>query len=337
MPTVQFRTRHVVQGSIDWTHDERMVKRPRGPYSFEVDGVTIEVDPIEERVIGLCVAELSQSAVDSLSEWMQTHSLPEAYHPEIARLVARMGGAVRRLVENLCFTYPMDRLLGERFVGAWYSLDGKSWESAQLLDHGLRLGTVSRRRIDDESRSVIQAQLDAGVRPLEAFRHLQRAEDEREPRHSWIDTAIAAELGIKEFLARREPKLVPLLLDVPSPPVARLYGRILEEYDGKPFKWADRLQKCANRRNDLVHKHTAELPTAQEAADYVNLVTAALYDLMACLYPADPTLAELREDKVGMVERVDALEKKLRERAQKAKEERERAEKRQRKTSAPTE
>jgi hypothetical protein len=59
----------------------------------------------------------------------------------------------------------------------------------------------------------------------DAFRHLHRAENERDdPRHAWIDATIAAELAIKEFFILYKPELAPFVLEVPSPPLSKLYG-----------------------------------------------------------------------------------------------------------------
>lgn len=329
MPVVHLRSRHGVHGHLDWTSDD-IIKKPRGKYIFLIEGVEVEVDPGENMILARLAADLSQPAIDSLGEWLVTHRAPLAYHDEVAPLMDKICAAVGRLVDILCFTYPMDALRGATFGDLHWSLDTESWERALIPSNAIGLGSASMRIIDEESMPVIRGQLDANVKPLEAFRHVQRAEREHNPRHMWIDAAIAAELGIKEFLARRIPEVVPLLLDVPSPPLSKLYGSILKAYDGSPSPWATRLQDGANRRNDLVHKHTSATPDAQEAANYVNLVVAVLYDLMARLYPDDPTIADLRADKAGLVECEDARTKKMQEEARRAEKERARQAKRQR-------
>lgn len=91
----------------------------------------------------------------------------------------------------------------------------------------------SRHPLDDDSFQLITESLDTNISPLLAMRHLHRAKHERSPHHQWIDATIAAELAIKEVLSRAIPELEVLLLNVPSPPLSKLYGEILKTYLGE--------------------------------------------------------------------------------------------------------
>ncbi len=304
MPLVHFRTDHVAIGHLDWTRDLPGPARTRATFSFSLDGVRIEVDPVEDRIAACLEATLSDDGLASLSEWLTTRRAPQALHSEVQPLVDRLGSAVERLALVLRFTYPMTE-----FRGAWlrlleWSTDGETWERVMLPGKAVQGTSMVPRRIDEASEAVIQGQLDANVRPLVAFSHLERAREERAPRHRWIDATIAAELGIKEFLGRKAQTIAPLLLEVPSPPLKKLYAEILEAYDGTRSPYYKELTKGSEVRNHLIHRPDEPDPDEQAAADYVNVVTAALYDLMRRLYPDDRTIAEIADDEANLVEHI---------------------------------
>jgi hypothetical protein len=119
------------------------------------------------------------------------------------------------------------------------------------------------------------------------MRHLHRAKQERDPRHRWIDATIAAELGIKEFLLKYEPELKSLLLEIPSPPLSKLYGTVLESYAGQRSPKLKEIRKGVERRNQLIHKPVKEDVTDEEAKKYVRDIESALRHLTTLLYPDD--------------------------------------------------
>lgn len=304
MPNVLLRTRHAVLGHLDWTDDEAVSQhRKLSAYVFDVGDVALLVNLRDRSIAATVEAELSDEAIESLGAYLPS------FHPDIAGVVDRLGDAVDRLVDALRFTYPMDLLRGSRLASVQYSTDGSSWTDGRLPVRPLRLGSMSTRQIDDLSRPVIQAQLDAGVRPLIGFRYLQRARDLRDPRQQWIGATIAAELAIKEFLALSVPQLETLLLELPSPPLDKLYGAVLESYSGSRSPWAKHLGTGGTRRNHLIHRHNEPSPDQQHAADYLNIVAAALYDLMVRLHPEDATLRELAKTEAEIVEHQLAQEK----------------------------
>jgi len=119
----------------------------------------------------------------------------------------------------------------------------------------------------------------AGDQPLLAAQHLHEARRHRGTRFRWIVATTAAELAIKEALLRMEPKFAPLLLEMPSPPLGRLYSSVLEAVSGERSPFLRAIQKGVEIRNRLVHRPSEPDPDPQDAADYVSDVDGALRHL----------------------------------------------------------
>ena len=83
---------------------------------------------------------------------------------------------------------------------------------------------------------------------------------------------MAAELAIKEILVRIEPKLQVILGALPSPPLNRLYGDVLESVAGVRSASLSRLQNGAQRRNELVHNPNSPTPTFNEVNEYIDFI-----------------------------------------------------------------
>lgn len=133
----------------------------------------------------------------------------------------------------------------------------------------------------------LQSQLERAVVPLVGMRHLHRAKNESQPHHMWIDATTAAELCIKEILIRGRPELKRVLLELPSPPLAKLYGSILEGYLGERSPYVSEISKELEIRNSLVHKPSSNRLDLQKAIDYVGVVEAAIWHALSLLYPSD--------------------------------------------------
>lgn len=147
----------------------------------------------------------------------------------------------------------------------------------------------------DDTRSLIQYSVDRGVEPLLAMRHLHRAKSESSSHHKWVDATIAAELAIKEVLSKARPELELLLLDMPSPPLSKLYGKILDEYLGEPSPYKNKIDQGVQIRNKLVHRHDSPSIDSQKANDYVKDVERAIFHLLTLLYPDDQLIKQTYE------------------------------------------
>lgn len=307
VPVVRLRTVNTLRGSL--TAFERKREWP-SLARFEIREalglvqITIKPGPDDDEPgYAEINASLSDDAVRWLSQWKETHTLLPDIHVEVEPFVDALRSAWQRLSVTLQFTYPLEAFRGFSEWATEWSMDGTTWERTTYGGRGYRGARVSWLELDDTSIPAIQDQLDRGVKPLEAFVHMQRAKDERDPRHRWLDATIAAELGAKEFLARCQPSLATLLVELPSPPLDKLYGPLLKEYAGEESPVRKWMKHGNEVRNQLIHRPGHPPPERQHAADYVNAVVAALYHLMALLYPDDDTIRTIAEDRRQLAEK----------------------------------
>ena len=215
-------------------------------------------------------------------------NLSKELESELAELTSGVSQAARRVLNLIkyCFNQvDMDEQLMSVRDLLW-SEDGTNWKriSGRLKVAVSISGTLD---LNENSCRWIQDNIDSDYQPFLALRHLHRARKESIPRHKWIEATIAAELAIKEFLIMRKPDLSTLLLEVPSPPMHKMYGAILKEYTGdnldkKIFK---ALVEGAEIRNRLQHRPQEEVIDLQKANDYVNAVSEAIGCLLSILYP----------------------------------------------------
>jgi len=141
--------------------------------------------------------------------------------------------------------------------------------------------------LNEKNAKIIQEYIDTDFIPFLALKHLHRAMNETNTRYKWIDATIAAELAIKEFLIKYVPTIETLLLEVPSPPLDKLYGTILENYTEERSPKLRELKKGVEMRNKLVHKPKDIKLTTAEANKYICDVETAIYHLLHLLYPHD--------------------------------------------------
>ncbi|WP_377944196.1 hypothetical protein [Alicyclobacillus fodiniaquatilis] len=90
-----------------------------------------------------------------------------------------------------------------------------------------------------------------------------------------------------------KPELEALLLEVPSPPISKLYGSLLEAYSTGVSPKRNKLIQDAEVRNHMVHRPEAEEISIPEVRTYVDHVEAAIYDLIKRLMPDDPTVTKI--------------------------------------------
>jgi hypothetical protein len=175
-----------------------------------------------------------------------------------------------------------------------YSFDGNTYSKIPRLFAG---SAQVRRRMPTRANEIrdLQHAVDNGIVPFVAMRHLYRAIREGNPRFKWIDATIAAELAIKEALLRAHPEISVLLLDLPSPPLTKLYGSVMKEYFGTESPYKKIFQNGVTKRNILVHSPKEDDVSLDEATQYVHSVMRAVHHLYTLLYPDWDTAKRLHE------------------------------------------
>lgn len=145
----------------------------------------------------------------------------------------------------------------------------------------------SMQPLNDDGKKMIEEAAKLGLKPLVGMRHLHRAKSEKISHHKWIDATIAAELAVKEVLSTAVPNLDTLLMELPSPPLVKLYGSILETYLGEKSPYLNKIRKGVEVRNKLIHRPLEHTISNQDAIDYVNDIEAAIFHLLGLIYPSN--------------------------------------------------
>jgi hypothetical protein len=183
----------------------------------------------------------------------------------------------------------LDLIRQELFLYEHRKLTGSpvEWSEGGIVWNAIRWGEVKAgfwgrpsNNLDAFWHKRLQLLLDAGETPLIGSEHLHEAARSLGNRFKWIQATIAAELAIKEVLCRLEPKLEVLLMNVPSPPIHKLYGEVLESVCGERSPYARQLQKGAEIRNKLVHAPKGIELEQQAVNDYITMVMEALEHLL---------------------------------------------------------
>jgi len=254
--------------------------------------VTVYITPGYGIVESFHEAEISDDMFSFLKEYMDDNNkkLSRNLLAELSRLTSILSQSTRRVLTQIKYGLNQKDLDEQLFSvrDVYWSLDNDDWEKLPMLVSVVGSVEMFQFLTDDTTQAIQEHLKVEAPEPFLALRHLHRARREGNPRYKWIDATIAAELGIKEFLLRKKPDLEALLLGVPSPPLNKLYGPILQEYAGESSPWKNKIGKGAEVRNDLLHIPHHKTIDPWKANEYVNDVQSAIYHLLALLYPEDP-------------------------------------------------
>lgn len=286
-------------------------RSPDGPIKFTLpreNGALASV--IVDFAAGKVQVVLPSVQVDEqFKAWLHTANMMYAseYPKEGAATVdainLEMTSKAKQVLEQLKYFLGFDQIRDE-VVSGRHDL---AWSEDQVSFHSfanLTQGSVSFKSSIPLTAKIINALqegLDKGYKPFLAMRHLYRAIQEESPRFKWIDATIAAELAVKECLARVKPELESLLVHLPSPPLSKLYGEVLLKYAGVKSPYVKKLNEGAQKRNQLVHQPQAVEISEAEAIEYVTMVMKAIHHLYTLLYPDWKIAQELGAiDRMGM-------------------------------------
>jgi len=154
-----------------------------------------------------------------------------------------------------------------------WSLGDNKWNP---IPRGLTVDTwvSSLGNLNERIANHLQKLLSEDEEALVATSYIHQARNPSNRRYQWIYATIAAELAIKEILVRIEPKLRVILEELPSPPLNKLYGEVLQSLGGAKLPDSDlkELQKGARRRNELVHNPKSKTPSFKEVYKYIDFI-----------------------------------------------------------------
>ena len=229
-------------------------------------------------------------------------NLSESLASESYSITMSLHRVVKSLIEAMKY-HLRNRYIRETLgsKGTWWSKDGNAWR-VWPQQMSCVVSSEAIPVFKERECKIIQKCLNEHRPALLGMRHLHRAMNEPQPRYKWIDATIAAELAIKEFFAIKFPETQILLLELPSPPLGKLYGKVLKAFCGQESPMRKILDNGAVVRNELIHKPTEKKIDLQEANDYVESVDVALLHLMSMLYPDDEGLKGFYEQLLGIRE-----------------------------------
>jgi len=214
---------------------------------------------------------------------------------------------VQQLVQATKFLFGIHRLDEQTRMQATYfwSLDMRDWCPVPDRRKTKWLVAEEELQLPNALLNNISIMLKGGWKPFAAFDHLHKGfSDRNNTRFQWINGATAAEQGIKEFLVRLKPELEPLLTELSSPSVAKLYKTILVAYTGKASTYYKEIDKGAHIRNLLVHRTSEPAPGYGETIIYLQTIECALIELHLFLQPDDLFLQYLYETAKGRLQEV---------------------------------
>ncbi len=283
MPEIWISSTHIIIDTLRTEPSE-------GPFVFqcpdrEVTDCEVSIDESGEKITCKARVNISEELLQALESNGLISDLPQQLEAEIEKKQHLLTMASRRVLRLIQQEIQDPELLPTNelstpFGGDKWSIDSKTWRELK----GFRItAAISSRvvgKLTERWRQAVQELLNEGEEPLLAMQHLYEAERSEGLRFKWIEATIAAELAIKEMLVRIEPKLKTLLIEVPSPPLRKLYGEVLESVAGERSAFRKELHEGAERRNKLVHRPEDEELDHQQVIDYLDTVDQAIRHLL---------------------------------------------------------
>ena len=251
--------------------------------------VTVEVIPDENNVESFSESDVSKEMWDALQKGVSDGwKLPPKLQDELSEMMSSLSQATRKVLNLIKYCFNQTKLREQLFSvkGDYWSVDKVQWKVLPMM----LSATIEPRdtvSLNENTAKTIQEYLEGGFEPLFALRHLHRAREENVARYKYVDATIAAELAVKEFLTRKKPEVEPLLLELPSPPLDKLYGKILKSYGFAPLPNLKRIADGMRLRNKILHRPKVVRVDKQKSIRYVQDVETAIYHLLTLLYPED--------------------------------------------------
>ncbi len=257
-----------------------------------------------------CEHEVSDDLLNALNSGVTTESkLPTPkLQADFRQVYNEMLNATNKALLLIKYGLNLSDLEEPPFTGPESLLWGLKGSELKYISFSTRLRAFwepDKVDLDNETEKQIQNYIDTGFSPFFALAPLHRAKNEHDPRYIIIYAAYAAELAIKEFLIEYAKKdgffpVEPLLLELPSPPLGKLYGEVLKFYTRKGSPKTDEMIALYKERNALMHR-----PPQKEggidlakAEEHVRNVEAAIFHLLYLLYgETDPVVKQLYKTK----------------------------------------
>jgi hypothetical protein len=283
MPEIWIKKTHTIIGKLRTEPQD-------GPFVFschqdDLKDCQLIIDPLGENIVCKARIEISNELFNSLDQDIAITDLPQELESEMTQKGRLLVVVTRRILRLIQQEIQDPKLLpanelSSRSGGNLWSVDGENWRQINGLRAHVALSSRVIGELTDRWRVIVQDLLDQGEEPLIALQHLYEAERSSGLRFKWIEATIAAELAIKEILIRIEPKLSVVLVELPSPPIKKLYGEVLESLTGEKSPFRKELHEGSEIRNRLIHRPEAEKLNHQQVINYLDTVAKAIRHLL---------------------------------------------------------
>lgn len=285
MATVYIQCRFNIAGSLQkfWLGTEIPIFRV--PINKETVEVTFEESSDLKYLIQTSlekeVSDFTRGRLSQISNWEQYDTLPM----EVLEATSSCREATIKVLSILKYLLNMDSINSDlcSLKSINWSNDNTSWNPISW-NQIIRVPGIEVNWITEDVSVYIQKTINENIQPWVALKYMEHAKRERIPNHKWIYATIAAELAIKEFLIRKEPVIGAILLELPSPPLDKLYGSILNKYTGSESPAKKVIKKGIETRNKLLHQASEFEIVEDEAIAYVEEIDNAINDLMIRLH-----------------------------------------------------
>jgi len=270
-------------------------KEPRLRFSVPLGNnppVTVEIIPDENSVESFQEFEASTELWEVLqSDIRDVKELPEKLQTQLSEMTTDILKATQKVLSLIKYCLNQIMVKENLFYikGQYWSIDKSQWKMIPPII-SMVIDTHGLIPLNENTVNAIQSYIQDDFEPFLALRHLHRAKNESNPHYKWIDATIAAEWAVKEFLIRFIPDVEAILLEVPSPPLHKLYGSILESYTDQRSPKLKGLAEGEKIRNKLLHRPQDIHISLEQANEYVHDVEIAIYHLLTLLYPNDPIM-----------------------------------------------
>jgi len=275
-----------------------MIHKLIGEYTLIIDGFHsfteksegIFLVPTDEQIMASCKVNLNQKSViveiNNLN-WEEVDNTRNSVTDLSEKAALLLTSIAKKVVSILKYLHGY-HFIDENLI----SIRSQSW----AFGDGIVLPLPSNIHVDgrgysyaplEKSLAAINESRSEEITPLYGMRFLHRAKNDMRSNYMWIDATISAELCIKEALIRKNPDLETLLLEMPSPPLTKLYGSILEKYMGEKSPYLKYIGKGVEKRNMIIHRPISIAIPLSEAASYVQLIECAILHLHKLLYPTN--------------------------------------------------
>lgn len=203
--------------------------------------------------------------------------IPNEIRHELVSIISNITNCTKKVISlfKYCLRiYQINTKIQNIYIS--WSFDKSNWQRI-MFSQSIPICPIFLYNLNENMVQYIQDCLTNGFEPFLALKYLHKALEEHDTNIKVINAATAAELAIKEFFIRIQPNIEIFLLEVPSPPLNILYGKILKEYTKEKYSRASKIKKLVEARNDIIHKPENLNLTELEAYNHIIEVEFAIY------------------------------------------------------------